>query len=111
VLSVKVQKTGTLADVKAAVERSRPGSFLATPDTATIHVHAADLVAAKVSQHLLLDSSLPNDTPLSTVRESDGLYLYQVPPVELFTPRATKPVPMQVSHGCCCSRCSCAEDG
>jgi hypothetical protein len=62
---------------------------MATPDIATIHVHAADLVAAKVSQHLLLDSSLPNETPLTTIRESDGLYLYQVPPVELFTPRVT----------------------
>ena len=83
-VSVKVPKTGTLADLKAAVERSRPGLFGASADVPVLQVHAVDLVACKVLQHQLSDIAIPDETPLTNLKESETIVMYQLPPRALY---------------------------
>lgn len=66
----------------------------------TVQVHAADLSACKVLSCQVAESSLPDDTPLSTIKETDTLVLYQLPAKEKFEQMPSADAALQVLGRC-----------
>jgi hypothetical protein len=99
-LSVKAPKTGTVADVKAAIQDLRPGLYLPSSTTPALQVHAEDLWVCRQYREGGLSEEVPDDTPLTQVKESDQVIVFQLPPMATFQLQAPETVQVRWGHAC-----------
>jgi len=99
-ISVKVPKTGTLADLKSAIAAMRPGMYVtgdAQPCTAVL---AEDILVCRVSMNSITTLDMPDETPLKRIGARDALYVYQTHALPTVSLEAQKQITLESRVNC-----------